>query len=215
MTPNTTPDTKRERRLAARDDRKRRAVVAQKRAKAGRLVAILIALALVATLAVVAFTTSLFGLMTPSIGRAMPQERADHVPDGSPLTFGTRPPTSGAHYAAWYPSYGVVDQEVSPGNWVHNLEHGAIVLLYNCPGGCPELVSQLREMHPTLPRGKNARRGVPRMLAIPYADMDRRIAVIAWGRILELDELDQAQILQFYEAYLDRGPECQAGTCPD
>lgn len=208
-------ETKRERRLASRDERKRRAAEAQRRARLGRIAALLVAFVLLAVLAFTAFTTSLFGLAAPTIGQAMPLEGQEHVPEGTAIAYRSRPPTSGPHFGAWYPSYGVLEQEVPPGNWVHNLEHGAIVLLYNCPEGCPDLVSQIRELHPTLPRGRNARRGVPRMLALPYADMDHRIAVVAWGRLLELDQFDRDQIVRFYEAYLDRGPECQSLNCPD
>ena len=210
-----TVDTKRDKRLAAREERKRRAAAAQRQAKIRRYAVIVAAVLLLMALAAWAFTTSLFGLTTPSIGRAVAVEKADHVPDGTQITYGTRPPSSGAHFASWYPSYGLVEQEVPAGNCVHNLEHGAIVLLYNCPGGCPELVSEIRELIPTLPRGRNARRGVPRMLAVPYTDMDSRIAVVAWGYILELNEFDRDQIRRFYEARIDRGPECQNLNCPD
>jgi hypothetical protein len=209
-----TAETKRERRLAARDARKQRAVEARKRALIGRTAVIVIAIALVGALTVAAFTTSFFGLMTAPIGRAMPLGKADHVAEGTPIEYTSRPPTSGPHFASWYPSYGVVEQPVPAGNWVHNLEHGAIVVLYNCPDGCPDLVAQLKELHANLPKGRNARGGVARMLAVPYADMDHRIAVTAWGRLLELDQFDADQIQRFYEAYIDRGPECQNLSCP-
>ena len=210
-----TVETKRDKRLAAREQRKQRAAAAQRRARIRRFALILVGVLLLAALTVAAFTTSLFGLAAPSIGRAMPVETAEHVPDGTQITYGTRPPTSGAHYAAWHPTYGLVEQPVPPGTWVHNLEHGAVALLYNCPDGCPELVAEIRDFIPTLPRGRNARRGVPRMLAVPYTDMDSRIAVVAWGYLLELNDFDREQIRRFYEARIDRGPECQNLNCPD
>jgi hypothetical protein len=107
----------------------------------------------------------------------------------------------------------VIEEPVPPGNWVHSLAHGVVVLAYNCPEGCPELVAQLRDLHAELPLGRNARRGVARLLATPYADMDHKIAVIAWGHLLELDEFDRDQIRAFYEAHLDRGPECLDLVC--
>jgi hypothetical protein len=138
-----------------------------------------------------------------------------HVPDGAPIAYPTRPPIGGPHYNAWYPSYGVVEQPIPPGYWVHNLEHGAVVLLYRCPQGCPELVGQVKELYAGLPLGSNARGGAPRLLAMPYSDMDHTIAVIAWGHLLELDRLDREQIVAFYETYLDRGPECRNLSCPE
>ncbi len=209
-------DTKREKRLAAREERKARAAAAQRRAKIRRFLLIGVAVLLLLGLTFAAFTTSLFGLVGPSsVGRTVATEGQDHVPDGTQITYRSRPPSSGPHFSAWYPTYGLVEQEVPPGNWVHNLEHGAIVLLYNCPNGCPELVQEIRDFIPTLPRGRNARRGIPRMLAVPYNDIDTRLAVVAWGYVLDLNEFDRDQIRRFYEARIDRGPECQNLNCPD
>lgn len=207
-------ETKRDKRLAAREDRKRRAAAAQRRARLGRILAAVIALLVVAALGLVAFTTSLFGLATPSIGRALALEGAEHVAEGTAVEYRSRPPTSGSHYATWVQSYGVPEREIPPQLWVHNLEHGAVVLLYNCPDACPDLVDQIKQLHTELQPGRNTRGNVARLLAVPYGDMDRRIAVTAWGRLLELDQFDRAQIQQFYDAYLDRGPECRDLRCP-
>jgi hypothetical protein len=135
------------------------------------------------------------------------------VPDDTPITYAMRPPSSGLYYMDPYPVYGVLQEPATPGKWVHNLAHGAVVLAYNCPGGCPDLVARMRDLHAELPLGRNARHGVARLLATPYADMDHRIAVIAWGEVLELDELDREQIRAFFEAHLDRGPECVELVC--
>lgn len=208
------PTTKREKRLAARESRKQKAAVAQRRARVMRVVLLTGLAILLAAFTIVAFTTSMFGLAVSTIGRTVATLPADHVAEGTPVEFNSRPPTSGPHYAAWYPSYGVINETVDPRTWVHNLEHGAIVLLYNCPEGCPDLVQQIRDLHGTLPRGRNARSGVPRVLAMPYTDMDARIAVVAWGYLLELDQFDAAQITKFYDSRIDRGPECVNLQCP-
>lgn len=137
-----------------------------------------------------------------------------HVPEGSVIPYDSRPPIGGPHYDKWYPSYGVVDHPILPGYWVHNLEHGAIVLLYNCPQGCPDLVAQTQALYPDLPAGRNAPSSAPRLLALPYQDMDHRLAVVAWDHLLELDQFDRGVIVAFYQRYLDRGPECIDLHCP-
>ena len=208
------PTTKREKRLAAREQLKQKAAAAQRRARFTRVILLAVLAVMLLAFTIAAFTTSMFGLAQASVGRTVATLPPDHVAEGTPLEFNSRPPTSGPHYAAWYPSYGVLTETVDPRTWVHNLEHGAIVLLYNCPEGCPDLVQQIRELHNTLPRGRNARSGVPRMLALPYTDMDSRIAVVAWGWLLELDQFDAAQITKFYDARIDRGPECVNLQCP-
>ena len=208
------PTTKREKRLAAREARKQKAAVARRRARITRVILLTVLAVTLLAFTVAAFTTSLFGLAVSTVGRTVATLPADHVAEGTPVEYNSRPPTSGPHYGTWYPSYGVLTEPVDPRLWVHNLEHGAVVLLYNCPQGCPDLVQQIRELHTSLPRGRNAETGVPRMLAMPYTDMDSRIAVVAWGWLLALDQFDATQITKFYDARIDRGPECVNLRCP-
>ena len=49
--------------------------------------------------------------------------------------------------------------------------------------------------------------GERKLVVTPYQDMDSRVVAVAWGRVLTLDHIDAAQILAFYDRYLDRGPE--------
>lgn len=210
--------TKREKRLAAREDRKRRAAAAQRMARIRQIVLLsLLAVALIGFV-VAGVMTGFFGLAnslpgTP-VGRTVPLEGAEHVAEGAPITYSSRPPSSGSHYPTWSQTYGFKDPALPPGTWLHNLEHGAVAILYNCPQACPELEQQLKDLYPTLPLGRNARGGNPRALIMPYTDMDHKIAVVAWGWILELDEFDRDQIVRFYESRIDRGPECQNLACP-
>jgi hypothetical protein len=37
--------------------------------------------------------------------------------------------------------------------------------------------------------------------------MERRLAAVAWARVLELDQFNADELNAFYRAYLDRGPE--------
>lgn len=208
--------TKREKRLAAREDRKRRAAAAQKAAQIRRW-ALLALLAVVLIGGIVAVVmTDIFRPMMPSapIGRTVPLGGADHVAEGSATTYNSRPPASGPHYPSWSQTYGFMATPLQPGTWLHNLEHGAVVILYNCPQACPELEQQLKDLYPTLPLGRNARGGRARAIIQAYPDMDHKIAVVAWGWLLELDEFDRDQIVRFYESRIDRGPECRDLACP-
>jgi hypothetical protein len=210
--------TKRERRLAAREDRKRRAAAAQKTARIRQIVLLSVLAVALIGLVVAGAMTGFFGLAnslpnTP-VGRTVPLEGADHVSEGTAVTYKSRPPASGPHYPNWSQTYGFMDPPLPTGVWLHNLEHGAVAILYNCPEGCPELEQQLKDLYPTLPLGRNARGGRPRAIIQPYADMDHKIAVVAWGWLLELDEFDRDQIVRFYESRIDRGPECRDLACP-
>ncbi len=207
--------TKREKRLAAREDRKRRAADAQKTARIRKLIAVVVALVVIAALVLILVTSGVFtSLLTPSVGQTVPIEAADHVPENSQITWKNRPPSSGPHYPVWSQNYGVLEQGLAPGYWVHNLEHGAVAVLYNCPDGCPDIVQQLKDLYPNLPKGRNSRGGMPRVIITPYTDMDSKVAAVAWGWLLPLDSVDADRITRFVDARIDRGPECVNLACP-
>jgi hypothetical protein len=209
--------TKREKRLAAREDRKRRAAAAQKVARIRQIVLLAVLAIVLIGVVVAAVMTQGFGLMNAaqaSVGVQVPTEGQNHVDPGTVVTYQSRPPTSGSHYPTWSQTYGFMDPPLPTGIWLHNLEHGAVVYLYNCPSGCPDLVQQLKDLYPTLPLGRNARGGQPRAIIQAYTDMDHKLAAVAWGWKLELDEFDQDLLTRFFEQRIDRGPECQNFACP-
>jgi hypothetical protein len=138
----------------------------------------------------------------------------EHVAIDSPIAYTSRPPIGGRHYPVWYPTFGIVaDPPVAPGYWVHNLEHGAVVVLYRC-GACADLVQALDELYSDVSADSSEPRGVARLLITPYADMDHPLAVVSWGHKLELDEFDRSRMLAFYAAHVARGPECRNLVCP-
>src|SRR5436853_6517156 len=85
------PGTKREKRIAAREDRKRRAADAQKTARIRKLIAVAVALVVIASLVIILMTSGVFtSFLTPSIGQTVPIEAADHVPEGTQITWKNR-----------------------------------------------------------------------------------------------------------------------------
>src|SRR5438309_1483095 len=69
-------------------------------------------------------------------GEAVPNEGWTHVPEGSAIAYRHNPPASGPHYPVWA-RYRIHAQVVPRGYWVHDLEHGALVLLYR-PDASPD-----------------------------------------------------------------------------
>ena len=137
-------------------------------------------------------------------GTPVADEGRNHIPDTQQPQYKHYPPASGPHYdepAAW----NFYEQPVPEGRWVHNLEHGGIVILYKCPSGCPDLVKQLRDFHAAAP--KSARWNEVKLVVTPYDHMDHQLAIVAWDWIDEMDAFDHDRLLRFYTAHLDRGPE--------
>jgi thiol-disulfide isomerase/thioredoxin len=135
------------------------------------------------------------GTFYPDIGR-------EHLQPGETYDrYLSDPPTSGPHDPQPVP-WGPYNEPIPKEKLVHNLEHGGLLVLYNCPEGCTELVEELEPFV-----GRYAASGVKLVLA-PYPGMDSRLALVAWGYLDTFDELDPERIAQFLEADLgSRGPE--------
>ncbi|MBI3103672.1 DUF3105 domain-containing protein [Candidatus Daviesbacteria bacterium] len=55
----------------------------------------------------------------------------EHVPVGTKVEYNSDPPTSGKHYGEWIRS-GVYETPKEDGYLVHSLEHGYVIMSYNC-----------------------------------------------------------------------------------
>ncbi len=130
-------------------------------------------------------------------------EGRDHVPQGTPITYDHTPPSSGPHYAV-PAAYGVYSSEVPVGAWVHNLEHGGIVVLFKCADDCEAEAAEIEPIYRELPSGAF---GEVKLLAAPYKDTPSDYTLLAWGWQEDLDSLDPARVERFYRDLVDQGPE--------
>ena len=67
---------------------------------------------------------SLPGQVVPELGR-------DHVTDIAGITYNSNPPTSGPHFPVWAKP-GVYDRLISDGYFIHSMEHGYVIIWYDC-----------------------------------------------------------------------------------
>jgi hypothetical protein len=111
--------------------------------------------------------------------------------------YSTNPPTSGPHFSGW-PSWGIHDEPISLPFQVHALEHGGVLVQYNCPQGCPQEVNFLS----SVTQGYSSQ-----VILAPYQDMDSLIALTAWGKIELLDSFDLERIENFVKKNRGHGPE--------
>ena len=130
-------------------------------------------------------------------------EPANHVDEGSPLSYSHRPPSSGMHYGTLpQPNeYRMWDTPLTPGRWVHMLEHGAVAVLYRpdlCDSAC---VQQLGQFYDSAPKSNVV--GIRHLVITPYSDMDHAIAVVAWGYVDEMDQVDKDRIMADYKSKVD------------
>ena len=116
---------------------------------------------------------------------SIPDEGGEHRPVGSIIEWSSNPPASGPHFPSWAGWDRHYANNLERGYYLHNAEHGGVILLYNCPEGCPEVVEKLltvaREAAPdntcTAPVTKRVI-----VAADPLLEPGVQVAAVAWNR---------------------------------
>lgn len=119
------------------------------------------------------------------------QGNAHVAPGQEHIAYNSDPPTSGPHYpniARW----GIHTEPVAKELQVHNLEDGGVMVQYNCPEACPDLVKQLEGV---------VKGYQDKVILAPYPGMDAKIALTSWGRIDKFDDFDADRIARFIQGF--------------
>ena len=83
-------------------------------------------------LVIVLASYGIYKLVTkPLPGQAVPSLSRDHVTDIAGVDYNSNPPTSGPHFAVWAKP-GLYDRLISDGYFIHSMEHGYVVIWYDC-----------------------------------------------------------------------------------
>jgi len=67
----------------------------------------------------------------PTPGEKIVDLGRKHIPIGEKVEYNSNPPTSGPHFEDWVRA-GIYESEKDDRNLVHSLEHGYIIMSYNC-----------------------------------------------------------------------------------
>ncbi len=146
----------------------------------------------------------------PAAGESIAVMVSDpHIPnDSDPGEYNSDPPTSGLHYAeeARAGFYDKNNYKFPAGYLVHNLEHGYVILWYNCDlldeTGCTNLKAQIQSVMDEL--------GGEKLIAYPWPSLDVPLVITSWGRLQRFEAFDLEQAKAFYRANLNRAPEPNA-----
>ncbi len=130
------------------------------------------------------------------------------TPSGTSPKWNTSPPTSGPHYqvpALW----GAYTTPLYPAQFVHNLEHGGIYILYG--RSVPQTtIDQLKAFYDTHQNGT---------LLAPLPTLGSKVALGVWNsksesqpkvgtaRLVKCASFDQKAYAAFFSAYQFKGPE--------
>ena len=148
-----------------------------------------------------------------------------HVQIGENVDYNSNPPTSGKHYEEWIRA-GVYDGEKDDRNLVHSLEHGYVILSYECKvlasrseqSAKSEATESAQatpsaESDPACDERKNQlvqiyeKKGKRKLIVLPRASMGTNFALTAWNWLDKFDTFDDSRVEKFIDAHLDMGPE--------
>lgn len=141
-----------------------------------------------------------------------PLQEAKHIQRNElHAPYNSNPPTSGPHYAdkpnmmqvheGFYDDTNrQVDEDV-----VHSMEHGYVVIWYDCTkvpqGQCESLKSSIRTLIKSINGGYH-------LIANPRTgNMETMLALTSWGHLLRLDAFDPDAIRDFIDRNLNQAPE--------
>jgi hypothetical protein len=106
-----------------------------------------------------------------------------HVPASTQIEWTNNPPTSGPHFdiwAAWDRQYA----ELPRGNYVHNAEHGGVILLYHCDPACPYVLEALLGVARAMPADPLCTAPVAKRVIVtadPLLPPGVQVAAVAWN----------------------------------
>jgi len=139
-----------------------------------------------------------------------------HVPEGTVVEYTNNPPASGPHYGQWVRS-GIYEEPIDRRNWVHNVEHGWLVLLHR-PDAPAAVVDALHTAYveafddAACPMGP-----VRRILVTPDPLLETPVAAVTAYRALSADRLDRPVLERMFTLCREAAPErrvCADGRVP-
>jgi hypothetical protein len=143
---------------------------------------------------------------------APPDEGANHVAECAPITPASNPPASGNHYPVW-PVFRVYTRPVPWGFLIHGMEHGAVVVAYNCPNGCADEVAKATKLVQAWPPKDGCARPPIIMVPDPGLDGGIRWAAAAWDHTLRATCFNREAIARFISEHSNMGPEFFPTDC--
>lgn len=149
------------------------------------------------------------------LGTHYPSQGHAHLMTGEPddFVYNSDPPTSGPHREIFNDAF-LSSTSLPSFVQVHLLEHGNVLLQYNCI--CPDVAGALANIAMQYDRGlipagqpkptatdvQNAEEQGKAVIVAPYPHMKSKIALTAWTHLATLKTVDAPRIESFINAHL-------------
>jgi len=126
-----------------------------------------------------------------------------HVPQGTTVDYRDIPPASGPHYSGTGVAPiapGFYADPVRPEVWVHNLEHGDVVILFDCSGTCdPGFLQNLQGFFNSIVSHK--------LVITRYPGLPSPVMAVAWQVQRSFDSFDAVELKAFHDRRVGQAPE--------
>jgi hypothetical protein len=146
------------------------------------------------------------------LGTKHPNQGQQHISQGQLHdAYNSDLPSSGPHYAdATAPiDWGIYIASVDPEVFVHNLEHGGVIVTYN-PSLLPK--DQVKKLHGLFAPPYDKKDFKPtKFLLFPRPTNSKAIEIASWNWTYDLDNYDASLITKFYLQHAGKAPEYSAG----
>ena len=121
-------------------------------------------------------------------------------PDESHPEYSTNPPTSGWHYTLNPEeiTWGRHSQPMNKETQVSYLKQGAVIIQYNCPEGCPDVINPLDTLTNRYPEN---------VILSPQPSIESTLAITSWGYIDTMDGFDETRIESFIQKHAGNSPD--------
>jgi len=163
---------------------------------------------------IVAVALGYFGWQSlqPKPGVSVPIMGAQHIQVGEQHEpYNSDPPTSGPHYLQPAQA-GFYDEALPDEQLVHNLEHGYVVIWYNCTKltdtSCDSFKAQIRGVMDRA--GTVGVSGSTKLIAVPRPSLPGPIAATSWGRLYQPVAFNIDELLVFIKDFRNHAPEPDA-----
>lgn len=148
----------------------------------------------------------------PPLGVSYSKQGESHIAVGQGHEkYNSDPASSGPHYGGSVAPlpWGVYTQEVPDEVFLHNEEHGGVIVTYN-----PKLLpaDQLKKLQALFSPPYSDKKFLPsKAIVTPRSKNTKPIELAAWTYTLSLDSFDQAKLENFYLQRVGKSPEPAAG----
>lgn len=197
----STSSGKRAQRKARQEEKRRRQMIYRG----------LIALVIVAVLGGIAYFV--WSSAQPPLGSAdwiaIPTQEGIHIETGATYEpYNSDPPTSGAHYGdpPQPAPAGFYDTAMPDENMVHSLEHGYVIIWYDCTQVSEDECTSIKEGLQNVITATNTFK----VVAMPREGMDAPIIATSWGMMYTQETLDTDRLIAFVKANRNKAPEPMA-----